>query len=110
MPKARANIVASLLKKGFVLHKKKRDHDFFFLRHHERIQPVYTKISRGTKYRTVGDDLLGKMSRQLHLTRAQLDALNRLPNEEPGVGSVLLLLCLRASCVRAQRSHRLKHA
>ena len=51
MPKARANIVASVLKKGFVLHKKKRDHDFLFLRHHERIQPVYAKISRGTKYR-----------------------------------------------------------
>jgi len=92
MPKERADIVASLSKKGFQPRqqkKRKGDHDFFFFRFPNLTRPVYTKVSRGTNYRTISDDLLGKMSRQLHLTRAEFDALVDCAMEKPDYITVL---------------------
>jgi len=89
MPKERADIVASLSHKGFELHQHKRDHDFFFLKHPDLTQPVFTKVSRGTEYRTIGDALLARMSKQLHLTRAQFDALVDCTMKKPDYLAVL---------------------
>ena len=68
----RANIKASLVAKGFTKETSHRDHDYFFL---DKTKSVYTKLSRGRKYKTYGDELLGRMSRQLRLTRSQLTRL-----------------------------------
>ena len=89
MARERAEIVASLVTKGFDLQKKGRDHDFYFFRHPDLTQAVFTKVSRGTEYQTIGDQLLAKMSRQLKLTRAQFDQLVDCPMRKPKYVGVL---------------------
>lgn len=79
MPRDRADIVSSLTSKGFELRQGNRDHDFLFLVHSGQTQAVFTKVSRGTSYRTIGDKLLGKMSRQLKITRTDFNALVDCP-------------------------------
>lgn len=83
MPRERSQIVSSLTSKGFGLRQGKRDHDFLFFEHHNLTQAVFTKVSRGTEYREVGDKLLAKMSRQLKLTRKQFDELVDCPMQRP---------------------------
>src|SRR5438874_1578712 len=70
----RAKIAAALLRKGFVLKQsnKNRDHDYYFLSVEGLLSPVFTKLSRGSSYKTYGRDLLGAMSHQLKLTNSQL--------------------------------------
>jgi hypothetical protein len=92
MPRERADIVAALGAKGFDLEKGGRDHDFFFFRYPNLTQPVYTKVSRGREYRTIGDPLLGKMRRQLHLTRAQFDSLVDCPMNRTEYTALLVSL------------------
>lgn len=79
MPRERADILTSLTAKGFELEQGSRDHDFLFFAHHGKRQPVYTKLSRGKQYRTIGDPLLSKIARQLHLNRKELDLLVDCP-------------------------------
>lgn len=71
----RANIKASLVAKGFTKETSHRDHDYFFLRHRNLTQAVYAKLSRGRRYKTYSDELLGRMSRRLRLTHSQLTRL-----------------------------------
>lgn len=68
----RADIAGSLLKKGFVLESKKRDHDFYFLEVEGFRTQIYTKLSRGSSYKTYNKQLLGMMKNQLKLTNEQL--------------------------------------
>lgn len=75
MPRDRKDIDASLVSKGFTPRRKGKDHDFFFLSHRNLTRAVYTKLSRGKQYKTYGDELLSRMSRQLQITRQQLDQL-----------------------------------
>lgn len=79
MPKDRREITSALQRKGFQKKSKKRDHDFFFLQRDDLNEPVYTKVSRGSKHKEIGDNLLGRMSRQLHLTRSEFDDLVECP-------------------------------
>ena len=79
MPRDRSDILSSLTSKGFELQQGKRDHDVLFLTHEGRVQPVYTKLSRGSKHKTVSDSLLGRMSRQLRISRKQFDELVDCP-------------------------------
>jgi len=81
MPKDRSEVVAALKAKGFTdrTEGKNRDHDTFFFVHGGLRRAVFTKVSRGSGYRTIGDDLLGKMAKQLQLTRGDFDLLVACP-------------------------------
>jgi len=92
MPRERAAVVAALKAKGFDFAKQGRDHDFFFFRYPNLTQPVFTKVSRGTGYKTIGDPLLGKMRKQLRLTRAQFDSLIDCPMNKAEYTTVLVSL------------------
>jgi hypothetical protein len=75
MPKDRRDIDQGLRNKGFRREQGGRDHDFYFFEYKGLVAPVYTKLSRGSSYRTIGDNLIGKISRQLHLTTRQFNDL-----------------------------------
>lgn len=79
MPRDRLEIHRSLLAKGFELEQKGRDHDYYFLRDEGLTRAVFTKMSRGSKHREIGDGLLGRMCRQLQLTRGEFDQLIDCP-------------------------------
>lgn len=79
MPIERADVESALLSKGFRREQKRRDHDFFFLVAEGRTKPVFTKLSRGTAYATLGDKLVGLISKQLHLTRQEFTLLVECP-------------------------------
>ncbi len=79
MPRDRTDVHSALVSKGFDLKQKGRDHDFYFLRHDGLTRAVFTKISRGFKYKEIGDGLLSRMGRQLHLTRAEFEDLIDCP-------------------------------
>ncbi len=70
----RAVIAASLNRKGFALNpgKPNPDHDYYHFQHPGLTTAVFTKISRGKEYKNYGDDLLGRMTKQLKLTTQQL--------------------------------------
>ena len=69
----RADIASSLKRKGFVLDTKKgRDHDYYIFEHPGLTTQVYTKLSRGSGYKTYDKTLLGDMKDQLKLTTMQL--------------------------------------
>ena len=69
----RADIASSLKRKGFVLDTKKgRDHDYYIFEHPGLTTQVYTKLSRGSGYKTYQSKLLGDVSTQLKLTNPQL--------------------------------------
>lgn len=70
----RAKIAAPLERKGFTPNpgKKNPDHDFYHFKHPGLITAVFTKLSRGNKYKTYGEELLGDMKDQLKLTTKQL--------------------------------------
>jgi hypothetical protein len=81
MPRDRSAVVAALKTKGFAerTEGKNRDLDTFFFVHGGLRRAVFTKVSRGSGYRTIGDDLLGKMAKQLQLTRGDFDLLVECP-------------------------------
>ncbi|HEV7588854.1 MAG TPA: hypothetical protein VGO40_12130 [Longimicrobium sp.] len=81
MPRDRSEVVAALKNKGFEERPegKNRDHDMFFFVHGGLQRAVFTKVSRGSGYRTIGDDLLGKMAKQLQLTRGDFNLLVECP-------------------------------
>ena len=79
MQRNRRKIARSLLAKGFQLEQHHRDHDYYFFVVNDEVTPIYTKLSRGRKYKTLGDDLLTAMSRQLHLSKGQFDKLIACP-------------------------------
>jgi len=75
MPRDRGDVVAVLTRKGFDPDfKRGRDHDWYFFRHPRLIRSIGTYVSRGSDHE-ISDYLLGKMSRQLQLTRGEFDLL-----------------------------------
>jgi len=71
----RAQIRSSLIAKGFEERKKSgnTDHDYFFLTEHDvKGTPIYTRLSRGSGFKTYGKELLGDLSRQLKLSKEEL--------------------------------------
>lgn len=68
----RIDIEKSLLRKGFVRSGRKRDHDYYFFDHRGLTTSLYTKISRGSSYKTYSDSLLAAMAHQLNLSKSQL--------------------------------------
>jgi hypothetical protein len=84
MPRDRADIVKSLSGKGFTIEQKGRDHDFLFFAHDGRLGPIFTKVSRGKAHKTIGDPLLARMRRQLHLVGKEFDQLIDCPLTREG--------------------------
>lgn len=66
----RDDIERALAQKGFQL--RPGDHRFYRLVVDGKETSIVTKVSTGTKYRTLGNDLVSRMARQMHLTAAQL--------------------------------------
>jgi gluconate kinase len=66
MSRTRANIVSSLLKKGF---RKEQcpHHDIYHYYVDGKFTHIHTFISRGSKYKDYSDSLLAKMRKQLKL-------------------------------------------
>ncbi len=75
MPVERRRLVGALASKGFVRDPKsgRTDHDVYRLVSDGRKQPVLTKVSRGTKYRVLGNPLVLRVRGQMHLDRNQFD-------------------------------------
>lgn len=65
----RVDIESALLRKGFV-KRFDGDHRFFDFFQGERFF-FFTKVSHGTKYKEIGDDLLSQMAKQCHLSKKQ---------------------------------------
>ncbi len=65
MPRDARDIIRGLTQKGFV--QAQGDHHFFRLYIDGKKQTILTKVSHGE--REIGDNLLGKMARQVGLTR-----------------------------------------
>ena len=65
----RDQVESSLERKGFTLDAG--DHRYFKLMYQGKYTGIFTKTSRGTKYKTLGDDLVKKMAHQIKLTTKQ---------------------------------------
>jgi len=62
-------ISGNLQKKGFVLSE--RDHKYFsYYSKNGKKTGIFTKISHGTKYKVISDNLLAQMSKQCKLSKA----------------------------------------
>jgi hypothetical protein len=64
----RSDVEAALSQKGFVLREADHRYYLFYL---EGRLAARTKVSTGTKYKDLRDDLLKKMAKQCHLTTQQ---------------------------------------
>jgi len=68
MTRERSDIDAALLRKGF--EKIEGDHSFYVYWNISGKKTIKkTKISRGTSYKTIGDILLGKMAKQIGISK-----------------------------------------
>lgn len=68
MTRERAQIDAALQRKGFV--HEDGDHHYYVYHNLAGKKTIKkTKMSRGSKYKTIGDPLLGQMARQVGLTK-----------------------------------------
>ena len=70
MPKKALNISRALKKKGF-LENTKRDHIWYTYYRNGKKTSINTKISHGVN--EIDDGLLGKMARQMRLSRHDFD-------------------------------------
>jgi hypothetical protein len=66
MPEKRTNIDSALRSKGFKKLKNK-DHDRYNLEVDGKITHIGTKMSTGSSYKTIGDNLLIQMYKQLRM-------------------------------------------
>ena len=77
--RARSAIQESLTKKGF-MEKPGGDHfRYVFVLRDGRKTGVFTKMSRGTQYKYLSDNLLAQMARQCKLTKIDFLALVDCP-------------------------------
>lgn len=82
MQLARSDIISVLPSKGFK-KKEKKKHTYFFHVHNGKETGINTLVSRGTKYKSYGNELLGAMKKQLKLsTLRQLKNLIECPMTE----------------------------
>ncbi len=64
--KERSEIRQALCKKGFV--EEDNDHYFYTLVYNQKKTAIFTKISKGSNYKTIHQALLSLMSKQLKLS------------------------------------------
>jgi len=75
----RSDIISVLPSKGFK-KKEKRKHTYFYHVYNGKESGITTFVSRGTKYKSYGNELLGVMKKQLKLsTLPQLKDLIECP-------------------------------
>ena len=79
MSASRKAVTKALKQKGFRVEQGKRDHDFYFLEVDGLVRSVYTKVSRGSNYKEIGDPLLKRMSKQLHLKGSEFEEFVACP-------------------------------
>lgn len=83
MTRARKDVESGLLCKGFRLdHRHHRYFIYFTLA--GKKTPVKTYTSRGSKHKTLSDDLLASMARQCRLNKAQFLQLVDCPLSQEG--------------------------
>jgi hypothetical protein len=63
----RDTIESTLPKKGFVLDPAKPSHEYFYHEYNGQRTGAYAYTSRGTSYKTYGDELLKRMKVELRL-------------------------------------------
>lgn len=70
----RRDLASALGKKGFASDgsEKNKDHDFFYFVVDGRKSQVYTKLSRGTDYKTLGNGIVAKIAKQMRLSKKEL--------------------------------------
>ena len=72
----RKDVVEALCQKGFKENKSAKGHDHYrYYDLNDRKTSVRTMVSRGTKYKTLGNDLRSEMARQCKLSKKQFEQL-----------------------------------
>ena len=66
------DIRQALLSKGFSLREGGSHEKYFLQDHNGKVTAIFTLLSRGSKPREYDDRLLGRMARQLKLSKDQL--------------------------------------
>jgi hypothetical protein len=67
----RNKIDSALTTKGFDKVNKKKDHYYYYLMVNGMDVGIFTKMSRGSKAREIGEPLIGIMAKQLRINRQQ---------------------------------------
>lgn len=67
--KDREEVRKALCSKGFI--EENNDHYFYTLVCNSKMTSIFTKISKGSKYRTLQRKLLSLMSKQIKLSQSQ---------------------------------------
>ena len=78
---ARKTIRQSLLKKGFIQEKGKRDHDYFYFQHNgKKFKHICARLSRGSGYKSYQECLWKLMKIRLQFdNKKDLENLLRCP-------------------------------
>ena len=71
----RRDVVSALLEKGFRIKEKSGHTKFIYVTLNGTRPGITTYVSRGKKYTDLGDDLIGKMARQLKLQKKEFEQL-----------------------------------
>ena len=72
MQRERKDVTIALLKKGFTDGKSDTDHDYYlFCDADGKKTSIFTKTSRGSKYKTLQSELLSRMAKQCKLSNRQ---------------------------------------
>ena len=79
----RADVVGALTAKGFK-EQPDRSHDYYWLYVDGKKTQINTHVSRGTAYKTLGDDLVWAMAKQLKITTKQFRQLVECTLSEVG--------------------------
>lgn len=71
----RSKVQENLPKKGF-LEQGDRDHIFYHFYYNGKKTHIRTHVSHGSKYKTLGDDLVSKMAKQCKVTAKDFRSLS----------------------------------
>ena len=92
MKLARREILNGLQRKGFILHPRGGDHiHLVYYDSQGRKTQANTKMSRGTKHRSVGRVLIGTMARQCKLSKDEFIRLVDCSMDRPEYETKLAL-------------------
>ena len=69
MSRKRSDIMSGLIGKGFSRDERSKHTYFIYWTVDGKKTAVFTHTSRGTKYKTLGDDLVGSMAKQCRLNK-----------------------------------------